>query len=108
MKSKSKKKKKEIGNIFNLEFLIFLKSEEIFSKVLGKREMIFGFNLERVCLITGLLFVCYFNDANGLPRSYRTNEICGQYNGYRLYLEQGQSGILEAHNVSISNVIKIK
>lgn len=71
--------------------------------------MIFGLTLNNISLISGfLLLVCCFENANGMPRPFRTNEICGQYNGYRLYLELGQTGTLEAHNVSLPNVIKRK
>ncbi|XP_062540413.1 uncharacterized protein LOC134208662 [Armigeres subalbatus] len=38
--------------------------------------------------------------AQGLPQVYRTNEICGVYNGHRVYLELGDRGQLQATNVT--------
>lgn len=39
-----------------------------------------------------------------LPQLYRTNEICEQNNGRRLYLELGDYGNLRASNITVSNV----
>ncbi|EAT33410.1 AAEL014315-PA [Aedes aegypti] len=36
----------------------------------------------------------------GLPKVFRTNEICGVYNGHRVYLELGDRGQLQATNVT--------
>lgn len=40
----------------------------------------------------------------GLPKVFRTNEICGVYNGHRVYLELGDRGQLQATNVTVSKV----
>lgn len=41
-----------------------------------------------------------------LPQLYRTNEICDQNNGRRLYLELGDHGDLRASNITVPNVPK--
>ena len=52
-----------------------------------------------------LIILSYFNEcANGLPKLFRTNEICGLYNGHRVYLELGDRGQLRATNITIANV----
>jgi hypothetical protein len=66
--------------------------------------MFFSVSVNKARWITGLIFLCILTFIDGLPRNIRTNEICGHYNGYRLYLEQGSSGVLEAHNVTLANV----
>ncbi|XP_055538591.1 uncharacterized protein LOC129726052 isoform X2 [Wyeomyia smithii] len=38
---------------------------------------------------------------DGLPRIFRSNEICGVYNGHRVYLELGDRGQLQASNVTV-------
>uniref|UniRef100_A0A1Q3FZT1 CUB domain-containing protein n=1 Tax=Culex tarsalis TaxID=7177 RepID=A0A1Q3FZT1_CULTA len=38
----------------------------------------------------------------GLPKVFRNNEICGMYNGHRVYLELGDRGQLQATNVTFS------
>lgn len=40
----------------------------------------------------------------GLPKVFRTNEICGVYNGHRVYLELGDRGQLQATNVTFERV----
>lgn len=40
----------------------------------------------------------------GLPKVFRNNEICGMYNGHRVYLELGDRGQLQATNVTFSKV----
>lgn len=40
----------------------------------------------------------------GLPKVFRTNEICGVYNGHRVYLELGDRGQLQATNVTVARV----
>lgn len=39
-----------------------------------------------------------------LPKVFRSNEICGVYNGHRVYFELGDRGQLQATNVSVPYV----
>ncbi|XP_053687164.1 uncharacterized protein LOC128736701 [Sabethes cyaneus] len=67
--------------------------------------------MERVCvkryrpgkMSFGLLLICLaVVKVEGLPRIFRSNEICGVYNGHRVYLELGDRGQLQASNVTVS------
>ncbi|XP_065079814.1 uncharacterized protein Culd isoform X3 [Ochlerotatus camptorhynchus] len=43
----------------------------------------------------------------GLPKVFRTNEICGVYNGHRVYLELGDRGQLQATNVTVAKSVDL-
>ncbi|XP_055611974.1 uncharacterized protein LOC129758495 isoform X2 [Uranotaenia lowii] len=49
-----------------------------------------------------LLLVGLLSGAEGFAKVYRNNEICGVYNGHRVYLELGDRGLLQATNVTVS------
>lgn len=49
-----------------------------------------------------LLPVFFVSGVQGLPKVFRANEICGVYNGHRVYLELGDRGQLQATNVTVS------
>uniref|UniRef100_A0A182JS96 CUB domain-containing protein n=1 Tax=Anopheles christyi TaxID=43041 RepID=A0A182JS96_9DIPT len=48
-----------------------------------------------------LLTVCLISTVQCLPKVFRSNEICGVYNGHRVYFELGDRGQLQATNVSV-------
>lgn len=49
-------------------------------------------------LLIALIWIT--TEVQGLPKVFRTNEICGVYNGHRVYLELGDRGQLQATNVT--------
>ncbi|XP_055630160.1 uncharacterized protein LOC129770972 isoform X2 [Toxorhynchites rutilus septentrionalis] len=49
-----------------------------------------------------ILLISILCQAEGLPKVFRSNDICGVYNGHRVYLELGDRGQLQATNVTIS------
>lgn len=51
-----------------------------------------------------VLFISLLCQAQGLPQVFRSNDICGVYNGHRVYLELGDHGQLQATNVTIARV----
>uniref|UniRef100_A0A182JAU4 Uncharacterized protein n=1 Tax=Anopheles atroparvus TaxID=41427 RepID=A0A182JAU4_ANOAO len=60
----------------------------------------------RVSTIGLLLLCCSFCISPGqcLPKVFRSNDICGVYNGHRVYFELGDRGQLQATNVTIPYV----
>lgn len=50
--------------------------------------------------LAGFLLVLSLSEVEGLPKVFRNNEICGMYNGHRVYLELGDRGQLQATNVT--------
>lgn len=51
-----------------------------------------------------LVALAVVSGVEGLPKVFRNNEICGMYNGHRVYLELGDRGQLQATNVTFSKV----
>jgi hypothetical protein len=53
-----------------------------------------------------LLLIVIVNLADGFnyQRIYRETEICGYHNGHRKYLEEGETGMLSATNVTVPSV----
>ncbi|XP_058836488.1 uncharacterized protein LOC131693035 isoform X2 [Topomyia yanbarensis] len=66
------------------------------------KGFVFGLRLF-VKLNHGLLLVLLvLVQVEGLPKVFRSNEICGVYNGHRVYLELGDRGQLQATNVTVA------
>ncbi|XP_058462956.1 uncharacterized protein LOC131437553 isoform X2 [Malaya genurostris] len=58
----------------------------------------------RVLLKLNYILLCVLLvlvQVEGLPKVFRSNEICGVYNGHRVYLELGDRGQLQATNVTV-------
>ncbi|XP_053676710.1 uncharacterized protein LOC128726892 [Anopheles nili] len=59
-------------------------------------------------LTTSLLLLCgasfLISSIQCLPKVFRSNEICGVYNGHRVYFELGDRGQLQATNVTVPYV----
>ncbi|XP_035793857.1 uncharacterized protein LOC118467456 isoform X2 [Anopheles albimanus] len=48
-----------------------------------------------------IVLCCLSTSVRCFPKVFRTNEICGVYNGHRVYFELGDRGQLQATNVTV-------
>jgi hypothetical protein len=61
--------------------------------------------LVKLCVIYAVIFG--LADGFTYQRTFRQTEICGFHNGHRKYLEEGESGTLLAHNITVPSVRKL-